>query len=403
MPDLFPGPRKPWRTWRQVVVVVRKELTDSLRDGRALFSIAFTVVIGPVLIGFMMNRVADRQREAEEVRLPVVGQEHAPALVQWLRQQSGIEIIGGPVDAERAVRERDEDVVVVIVPEFADRFRVSRPATVKLVADSSRAAARPKVERVRRLLQRYSGEIGSLRLIARGVSPQAMTPLQLEEVEVSTAQQRAAQVLNFIPMFIILAAFVGGLQIATDSTAGERERGSLEPLLVNPAPRAVFAAGKCLAAALMAMVTVALSTALCANIPRFLPLEDMGIRFRIALPQFAAIMAGVLPMCLFSASLQACIATMARSFKEAQSYMGVLILLPMLPGMMSSVYTLGDAPWMYAVPMLGQHVLLAGVMGGRWPPVEAFVVAALVSIVAAAILIRLTTSLFRSERIIFGR
>jgi len=74
------------RTVRQVIVVVRKELRDSLRDGRALFSIAFTVVIGPVLIGFMMNRVADRQREAEEVRLPVVGQEHAPALVQWLRQ-----------------------------------------------------------------------------------------------------------------------------------------------------------------------------------------------------------------------------------------------------------------------------------------------------------------------------
>jgi len=114
-------------------------------------------------------------------------------------------------------------------------------------------------------------------------------------------------------------------------------------------------------------------------------------------------MAAVLPMCLFSASLQACIATMARSFKEAQSYMGVLILLPMLPGMMSSVYTLGDAPWMYAVPVLGQHVLLAGVMGGRWPAPWAFAVAALVSLITATILIRLTTTLFRSERIIFGR
>jgi sodium transport system permease protein len=235
------------------------------------------------------------------------------------------------------------------------------------------------------------------------VSPQATTPLLLEEVEASTAQQRAAQVLTFIPMFIILAAFVGGLQIATDSTAGERERGSLEPLLVNPAPRAVFAAGKSLAAALVAMVTVALSTALCANIPRFLPLEDMGIRFRIAPDQFAAIMAAVLPMCLFSSSLQACIATLARSFKEAQSYMGVLILLPMLPGMISSVSTLGDAPWMYAVPVLAQHVLLAGVMGGRWPAPWAFALAAAISLVGGLLLIRLTTMLFRSERIIFGR
>jgi sodium transport system permease protein len=391
------------RSLHQIAVIVRKELRDSLRDGRALFSIVFTIVIGPVLIGFMMNRVADRQREAEEVRLPVIGREHAPALVAWLGQQSGVEIVRGPGDAEQAVRERDEDVVLVVVPEFAERFRVSRPATVKIVADSSRQAARPTVERVRRLLQRYNAEIGSLRLIARGVSPQAMTPLLLEEVEASTAQQRAAQVLTFIPMFIILAAFVGGLQIATDSTAGERERGSLEPLLVNPAPRAVFAAGKSLAAALVAMVTVALSTALCANIPRFLPLEDMGIRFRIAPDQFAAIMAAVLPMCLFSSSLQACIATLARSFKEAQSYMGVLILLPMLPGMISSVSTLGDAPWMYAVPVLAQHVLLAGVMGGRWPAPWAFALAAAISLVGALLLIRLTTMLFRSERIIFGR
>ena len=112
------------RTIRQVVVIVAKELKDSLRDGRALFSIAFNVVIGPVLIGFMMNRVADRQREAEEVVLPVVGQEHAPALVQWLGQQSGIEISVGPSDAEQEVRERTEDVVLVIVPEFAERFRV---------------------------------------------------------------------------------------------------------------------------------------------------------------------------------------------------------------------------------------------------------------------------------------
>ena len=389
--------------FRQIAVIVRKELKDSLRDRRALFSIAFTVIVGPVLIGFMMNRAADREREAEEVQIPVLGRNYAPALIAWLQQQPGVEIIDAPADPEAAVRERVQDVVLIITPEFADRFRVSRPAMVKLVTDSSRSAARPKVERVRRLLQRYSSEIGSLRLIARGVSPSAMSPLGLEEIEVSTAQQRAAQVLTFIPLFIVLAAFVGGLQIATDSTAGERERGSLEPLLVNPAPRAVFAAGKILAAALMAMITVALSTALCANIPRFLPLQDLGIRFRIAPEQFAAIMAAVAPMCLFSAALQACIATMARSFKEAQSYMGVLILLPMLPGMMSTMYSLGDAPWMYAVPVLGQHVLLEGVMGGRWPASWAFAIAAIVSAATALVLTRLTTMLFRSERIIFGR
>jgi sodium transport system permease protein len=388
---------------RQVVVVFRKELTDSLRDGRALFSIGFTIVLGPLLIGFMMNRVAERQREAEQIEIPIAGQQHAPALVDWLRQQSGVEVVAAPEDPQGAVRNSERDVVVVILDDYAERFRASRPARIQIVADTSRNAARPTIERVRRLLQRYSAEIGSLRLIARGVSPAATTPLQIEDVEVSTAQQRAGQILAFIPMFILLAAFVGGMQIATDSTAGERERGSLEPLLVNPAPRGAIVAGKCLAAATVAMATVALSTTLCANIPRFLALQDMGIRFRIGPEHFGGIMATVLPVCFFASSLQAYIATMARSFKEAQSYMGVLILIPMLPGILSSVYTLGDAPWMYAIPILGQHVLLAGVMGGRADPLWAFVASGVVALVAAAILMSLTTALFRSERIIFGR
>lgn len=391
------------RAGRQAFVVLRKELKDSLRDGRALFSIAFTILVGPLLIGFMMNRVADRQREAEQVTIPVVGGEHAPALVEWLRQQSGIDVVRGPVEPEQAVRDREQHVVLVIMPDFTKRFRESRPATVRIVADTSRNAARPVVDRVRRLLQQYNAEIGSLRLIARGISPSATTALDVQEVDIATSQQRAAQILAFIPMFIILAAFVGAMSIATDSTAGERERGSLEPLLVNPVPRAALVAGKCLAAAAVSAATVTLSTFLCANIPRFLPLQDMGIRFRIDGADFGAIIVAVLPACLFAATLQAYIASMARSFKEAQSYMGVLILLPMLPGLLSTVYTLGDAPWMYAIPIIGQHVLLGGILGGRPPDLWAYGLAAAVCVLGATILMSLTTALFRSERIIFAR
>jgi sodium transport system permease protein len=269
------------RSARQATVVFRKEVIDSFRDRRALFSILFGVMLGPLITVFMINRVADRQREAEEVRIPIVGVENAPALVNWLRQQPGIEVAEGPRDPEAAVRDQREDVVVVISKEFADRFRVSKPAAVKIVADSSRNASRPTVERVRLLLQAYSSQIGTLRLIARGVSPAAVSTLQITDVDVSSAQQRAGQILAFIPLFIILAAFTGGMAIATDSTAGERERGSLEPLLVNPVPRAALVTGKWLAAAFAAGVTVGLTTLLSVIMPRFLPLQEMGIRFRL--------------------------------------------------------------------------------------------------------------------------
>lgn len=391
------------RSLRQIAIVIRKELKDSLRDRRALWSIVFSVSIGPIIIGFMMNRVADRQREAEQVRIPVVGMQYAPALVDWLQQQSGVEVVEGPPNPEEAVRNQEEELTIIIPHDFAPTFNQSKPVVVQMVADSSRNDARPTVERVRRLLQQYGAEIGSLRLIARGVSPAAAQPILLEDIEVSTSQQRAAQILTFIPMFIIMAGFVGGMQIATDSTAGERERGSLEPLLVNPAPRLVFVGGKWLAAAVAAMASTALTTVLCAYLPRFLPLEEMGIRFRIGPEHIAGIVGAALPMCLFSAALQSAVATLARSFKEAQSYMGVLVLLPMIPGVVGALYPIGNAPWMYAMPMLGPYVLLTNVLGGQTPAMNAFLISAGISLVTAAILVRITATLFESERIIFGR
>ena len=126
------------RTARQTLIVCRKELRDSLRDRRALLSIIFSVVIGPVLIGFMMNRLADRQREADTVRIPIVGMNRAPALVNWLNQQSGVHVVEGPDEAEKAVREQREAVVVIVPDEFAERFRSSRPAPLH-----SRVAAVP--------------------------------------------------------------------------------------------------------------------------------------------------------------------------------------------------------------------------------------------------------------------
>ena len=391
------------RTARQAIVVCKKELKDSLRDRRALWSIIFSIVIGPVLIGFMMNRLADRQREADTVRVPMVGMSRAPALVNWLNQQAGVRVIEGPANAEDAVREQREAVVIIVPEDFAERFRASRPAPLQVVSDSSRNDGRGAVERVQALLQQYAAEISSLRLIMRGVSPAAVRPLSIESIEVSTAQERAAQILTFIPMFIMVAGFVGGMQIATDSTAGERERGSLEPLLVNPAPRVAFVAGKWMAATLAAIVSVCLTTLLCAQLTRLLALEDMGIRLRIGFEHVGPILLAVAPMCLFTAALQAAVATLARSFKEAQTYMGVLILGPMLPGVLYALYPLGDAPWMHAIPMLGSYVLLTDVLGGRAPDTMAFIASAATCLAATVLLIRITTGLFRSESIIFGR
>ena len=388
---------------RQALVVARKELRDAFRDRRAIYSVLFSSLVGPLLVGVMINALAERQRDVLEVTIPVVGGEHAPGLVTWLGQQAGVTVAPGPADPVAAVRDRDAEVVVIVPDDYARDFLASRPVPVQVVSDGSRSSARPTVERVRRLLQRYASEVAALRLVGRGVSPSVVTPLRIDDVEVSSAQQRGAVILNFIPLFIVLAAFTGGMQIATDSTAGERERGSLEPLLVNPVPRGAIAAGKWLAATASAMLSVVVTTALCLAVLEWLPLQDLGIRFRLSSAQVAWMLAVSLPLCFFASATQVYLATFARSFKEAQTYMGLLIMVPMLPGLLSSVYPIASQPWMAPVPMLGQHLLMTDLLGGKPVAAASVVLAGLATAVAAAGLVRLATGLLRHERIVFGR
>ena len=387
----------------QALVVCRKELVDWSRDRRSIITLLVSSLLAPVMIGFMFNSLASRQRQVEDVTVPVVGAAHAPALVEWLRQQPGITIADGPADAEEAVRSRREDVIVVIPEDFAKQFAASKPAQVRLIADSSSQNARPKVQRVRALFQRYSSEIGSLRLIARGVSPVVASPVQVEDVEVSSAQQRAAMILGFIPLFVMITAFTGAMQIATDSTAGERERGSIEALLVNPAPRGAIAAGKWLAGTATAVVAVIFTGGLLFALFQYIPLQDLGLRFQLGVPQLAGTLAAVLPLVPLIVALQMYVATFAKSFKEAQSYLTFLMMVQMVPGMMATMNTMSTKAWMYYIPWLGQQSLMTDVLGNKPIHPAVFVVVAITNLALAIVIVHLASRLLMREKIIFGR
>lgn len=392
------------RFLRQLFVVFRKELKDSFRDRRAIVAIVLGILIGPAVIAFMVNRIAERQRAAEEIAIPIVGAAHAPALVNWLRQQWGVTVVDGPADPARAVRDGDEELVLVIPGDFGERFAVSRSAPVDLVIDSSREVTMPQVRRARALLQAYNAEMAALRLVAHGVSPQVAAALRVHEVEVSTAEQRAGTILNFLGMFLILSALTGGMQVATDSTAGERERGSLEPLLVNPVARGALAGGKWLAATAASLLAVLLTAAFCLGLLTLVLGPDLGIRVHVGPAQVAAIAVAALSMCPLASALQAFVGTYSRSFKEAQSYIGILMTLPVtLIGILGAMYPFKNQLWMYAVPLLGQYTLITSAFGGEAPGAAAYALSAVVALATSALLVRLTTSLFRSERVIFGR
>lgn len=384
-------------------IVLRKELMDGARDRRAILSLLISSLFGPLIVSFMMSSIAERQRAAEDINLPVAGIEYAPALVDWLKQQSGVEIVSAPGDPETAVREGKQEVVIVIEKEFARNFSRSLPATVKLIGDATRDTARPKLTRVRRLLQAYSAEIGSLRLIARGISPAVGSAIRVEDVEVSSSQQRAAKLLNFLPMFILMAAFIGALQVASDSTAGERERGSLEPLLLNPVPRESLVAGKWLAASIFGGCAVLFSALLSTFAIRRIPLQDLGARFRFGPEQLLSLLAIALPLALFGAALVIALSMFARSYKEAQSYLSVVVLIPTVPGMLSVLYPMNNRPWLAPIPVVGQFALSSDVIGGSAPHPGYFALAAVSTAAVAFVLVLFTTRLLMREKIIFGR
>lgn len=387
----------------QALVVIKKELKDWSRDRRSILTVLISSLLAPGIIFFMFNSMASRQRSVEDISVPVVGASNAPAFVDWLKQQAGVTITEGPQDAEEAVRARREEVVVVIDEDFAKDFAASKPAQVRLVSDGSSQNSRPKIQRVRQMLQRYNGEIGSLRLIARGISPVVAQAVQIEDVEVSSAQQRAAMVLGFIPLFVMLAAFTGAMGISTDSTAGERERGSFEALLVNPAPRISIAAGKWLAGTITAFATVMITAGLLFSMFRYLPLQDLGIRFRLGTPELLGTMAVVLPLAPLIVAIQMYVATFAKSFKEAQSYLSFLMMAQMIPGMMATMNPTGTKAWMYYVPWIGQQTLLTDVLGNKPISPITFVIVGVVNITLAVIAIRAAAGLMTREKIIFGR
>jgi len=383
-------------------IIARKELTDGLRDRRSIYTLAATTLFGALVIGFMLNQIAGQKRAAEEVTVAVTGREVAPLLVDWLQQQSGVTIVAGPADAEGAVRRHEADVVLSIEKDFAKDFEQSKSADVKIFSDSTRHSGQPKLERLRSLLARFNAETASMRLIVRGVSPEVVAPLNIENIDVANSQQRAATILNVILMLVAMSLMTAGMQIATDSTAGERERHSLEPLLLNPVPRWQIITGKWLAACAAAFAGMVASLVFFSILLSKLPLEDAGIRFHLGTRELLLLVASFAPLALLVPAILAYLSCFARSFKEAQSYSVFLVLPVAFTGVASTFYSLSGKGWLAVVPMLSQYAMAGDVLAGRTPSAAMLIVAAIEAAIIAAIFLRLAARLFSTEKIIFG-
>ena len=320
-----------------MAVILGKEVLDNLRDRRTLVTMAASVLITPMLLLGVLWFISDRVQaradliDSEPVPLPVVGAEHAPQLMEYLRRHH-IEILPPPEDPERAVRDGEHELVLVLGDDFGERLRSGAPAPVRLVRDSSAGNLQALGYRqVRAALQQYSRSLGALRLLARGVDPRSAAALAISTTDVSPPSSRAAAIMTMIPYMLIIFTLLGGLYLAIDSTAGERERGSLEPLLCQPVRRSQIMLAKLLACCLFSAATLALILAALALAFATAPLDTLGISIHISASQAAIIFISCLPFCLLGCALLIAIASFTKTYKEAQSYLGFAMLVPSLP------------------------------------------------------------------------
>ncbi|MBC7942471.1 MAG: ABC transporter permease, partial [Chitinophagaceae bacterium] len=307
--------------------VYLKELVDALRDRRTLMVVLLSsVAVGPLVLVLVSSLVAGIEKRAEARVVVVHGIEHAPTLRNFLERQT-YAIQPAPPGHEGQLKDSKlADPVLVIPATFEAELARGDVPVVELLSSSGNPRAENGSGRVLRLLQAFNQEQAMLRLAVRGVSPAALEAMQIEERDLADPGARAAQLSTMVPFFVMMAVLYGALNAALDTTAGERERGSLEPLLMNPAPRCALVLGKWGAVASVGMLIAVLSCLSFLPAQWLLSSETLSAMFQFGLREALWFIALLLPLAGSLSALLMAIAIRCKTFKEAQANATVVIL-----------------------------------------------------------------------------
>ena len=390
-----------------ILTVCRKEILDNSRDRRTLLTaILLGPLMGPILFVVVMNfTISQATSQAERtIDVPIIGVEHADNLVAFLASR-GIAASGGhgltSIDeAVDAVRNGDQEVVVFIDASFGEALANGTGAHVGLIYDRSDTASGRRVGRIRGSINAYSQQIRALRLLARGLDPSIVRPLIIDNFDVSTADERSSLLLGMLTFFLLTATLMGGLYLATDTTAGERERKSLEPLLATPVPRSSLLLGKMGATVVYMLLSLALTLACFTVAVRFMPFEELGMSSSFDLGTALIAFLVLVPFAPLGAALMTLVASFTKSYKEAQSYLGFVILVPTLPLVMASIMNVRPSLALMAVPSLSQHLLVTNLI--RAEPIETSMLALsmVTTLLLGALLAYAAIRLYGRERIL---
>jgi sodium transport system permease protein len=347
--------------------VFRKEFRENLRDKRTLLSaLAFGPVFSPILVAVLVQFMISRTetQSDENIVVAVSHAQNAPNLIDYLSAR-GVDIVKVELDeagARSAVAKQTHKIILEIPDDFGARLQQGEPAPVVLYSDSSRGFERRGVGRVRALVANYGIQIAQLRFLARGIDPISVLPISIQEIDVSTPSGRSVLILNMMTYLVLLSMLFGGLYLAIDATAGERERGSLEVLLTSPVPRQNLIYGKIGAAASYMLISLVLTVTMFAIAMSFVGLEQLGVTANLGPAAASMLIACCAPLILFGSAYLTIISAFAKTYREAQTYLQLVITIPTLPLIFAGMLGLQPKLGLMFVPFLSQHLLMTSVV-----------------------------------------
>jgi sodium transport system permease protein len=381
-----------------------KELRDAVRDRRSwTIALLLAMLAGPVVFVLMSNFISGLEERVAEREVVIDGAANAPTLVNFL-QRAGAHVTEAPAGYLDRLRSGALGNAVVRPPaDFEARLARGETVDIEVVYDESHDKAQPVVRTAMRLVESFNRELGTQRLLARGFSPQLLAPVALEEVNLASTQARGAQLLFIVPWAALIVAVFGALSVAIDVTAGERERGSLEPLLANPVDAAALVAGKWAVVMVYSAAIVLLTMAGFVVSLRFVTNETLSALMQLRAREVALFAVVLLPFAALMAALNMLAATFGRSFKEAQTYVSYISMAAQFSALVPVFLTVRDAAWHLWVPSVAQLTVLMRVLRGEPVTAAHLAVPAAVCVALTLACLWLQARLLRRESIVFSR
>jgi len=376
----------------KIIAMVRKELIDAARDKRSVMAGLYYAIGTPLIMCGLFMVLIGQLTSPDDLKISITNPDKAPDLVRFLSNKGITQGEAGAKDLKA--------IELIISPDYAKQMNQGKGAEITIVADNSEEKLQNSIRRLEKQLQAYSAEMGSLRLIARGIDPRVVQPLKVNVHDQATSDSKGGMILGIAIFTMIYSVFISGMNLAIDTSAGERERNSLALLLSHPLTTRQLVLSKIIAVGLFALLGLVLILLVSKVAYTFVPWQELGFSVSIT-SEFMALMLLVgIPVALMAACLQLFVSFMAKTFKEAQSYLTMVLFVPLALSMAASYNIAPDVlQWL---PVSGQQQALMDFIKGKDMNMLQLLVSTLGTLAIAVILALGMEKSLKSEKVIFG-